>query len=582
LAESIFDGVRTPILAMALTQEGPPTIVDCNQAASKLIGYKRSEIVDRSVKILDAEVDARQDLWKPLRAAGKNSFDIVGRELRRKDGTVFPAELKVSPLLNSNGRQIGSITVLSDLTRESRMEAKRLKYEDRLQTLHRHSVQLSSASTMDSIVNFTLEAIQQTLNVTYADFNSVELKTVRLVKSLGMPPQNTALKLPRDGPGVIVRVANTKKTQMIPDTREEPSFVDERVLNPAQKPVRLLSELATPVLLDGEVVAVLNVESESLNAFSVEDQRFLEFIAFHASAALKRLMYEKKLTALHVHSHILGLTQSLDEIVDCTLEVMLSTLGFEHSDIRLVEDGWLRCKGARGMKMINADLRLDGPGVTVKAANTKKTVRVMDARKEPSYVDRVHDKGRRSPTMLSELAVPVVVHEQTVAVLNVESTKVNAIKESDQTLLEILGTQVASAVKRLEDSKVLLESEEKYRTLVENINDTVFSVDATGQITYISPVIERITGYRVDEVVGQPFSRYIHADDLPALMTRFAGVLAGNLVPFEFRVLDRNGAVRHVRASSRPLKRAGKVVGVTGVMIDITEHRKEKLAPANS
>ena len=46
LIEGIFSGVRTPILALSLIHQGPPTIVDCNQAALDLIGYQRSEAAD--------------------------------------------------------------------------------------------------------------------------------------------------------------------------------------------------------------------------------------------------------------------------------------------------------------------------------------------------------------------------------------------------------------------------------------------------------------------------------------------------------------------------------------------------------
>jgi PAS domain S-box-containing protein len=57
-------------------------------------------------------------------------------------------------------------------------------------------------------------------------------------------------------------------------------------------------------------------------------------------------------------------------------------------------------------------------------------------------------------------------------------------------------------------------------------------------------------------------------------MAQFARVLAGELDPSEFRVLDKNGVVHYTRASSRPLTEAGKVVGITGLIIDITERHK--------
>jgi signal transduction histidine kinase len=57
--------------------------------------------------------------------------------------------------------------------------------------------------------------------------------------------------------------------------------------------------------------------------------------------------------------------------------------------------------------------------------------------------------------MLSELAVPVVVDDDTIAVLNVESAQLNAITDEDQTLLETLAIHVASDIRRLRDLEAL-------------------------------------------------------------------------------------------------------------------------------
>jgi len=501
LAERIFYGVRTPILALSLLDEGPPKIVDCNQAASEMIGYKRSEIVDKSVEFLYSKNESNVDLWKPLRTAGKKNLDIVGHELRRKDGSIFLASLKVSPLLNAKGKQVGSITVLSDLTQSNNMEARRLQYEDRLLALHRHSVQLSSAANIDEIINFSLEAMQETLNTRNVDFGLVERETVRFVKSAGERSTHTSLSMPRNGPGIVVKAANSGKTVLVPDTREEPSFVDEKTLGLVEKPGLVLSEIATPVMVNGEAVAVLNVESESLNAFSNEDQKYLEVIAFHTSLAFKRLKYKEKLTTLHTHALKLSGATNMDEIARATLDAMQFALGFDYTDMRVVEDGWLRCKGARGMEMINADLPLDGLGVTVHAAVSNETVRVPDTRKTKYYVDRMGTNRTEGPTMLSELAVPVLVNGEALAVLNVESLKVNAIRDSDQELLETLATHVAAAMERIRSLEALRQSETRYRTLFDNASDALFIHDMGGKFLEVNELACKRLGYSREELL---------------------------------------------------------------------------------
>jgi PAS domain S-box-containing protein len=130
--------------------------------------------------------------------------------------------------------------------------------------------------------------------------------------------------------------------------------------------------------------------------------------------------------------------------------------------------------------------------------------------------------------------------------------------------------------KRAEEA--LRVSEEKYRTLVEGINEVIFTLDLQGRITYMSPALERLTDYRVSDVVGEPFSRYVHPDDLPGLQASFERTLAGAQEPYEFRVFTRDGSVHSVITSSRPLTDESHLAGLIGVLTDITERKQAEEA----
>jgi PAS domain S-box-containing protein len=114
---------------------------------------------------------------------------------------------------------------------------------------------------------------------------------------------------------------------------------------------------------------------------------------------------------------------------------------------------------------------------------------------------------------------------------------------------------------------------ENYRALVENLNDVVFSLDAEGRFSYVSPIIENISGYTVSEVVGKTFTSFVHPEDLQALVSSFANTAAGIEAPFEFRVFSKNGNVLWCRSSSRRVLSGDRVVGITGIVQDITERK---------
>ncbi|MCX5855610.1 MAG: PAS domain S-box protein, partial [Deltaproteobacteria bacterium] len=145
--------------------------------------------------------------------------------------------------------------------------------------------------------------------------------------------------------------------------------------------------------------------------------------------------------------------------------------------------------------------------------------------------------------------------------------------------------RVLSAIEMVDDitekikvQESLQESEAKYRNLIENINDVIFSVDTRKCITYISPAVERFLRYTVNEIMGVPFTRFVHPDDLPALLSRFEKTLSGDLQPHEFRVFAKDGTIFYVRTSSRPLLEDGRPVGLTGVMTDISEFKRAEEA----
>ena len=126
-----------------------------------------------------------------------------------------------------------------------------------------------------------------------------------------------------------------------------------------------------------------------------------------------------------------------------------------------------------------------------------------------------------------------------------------------------------SKYKIVEDE--LKRSKEKYQTLVENLNDIIFTLDPTGLIAYISPVMEQLMGYRPDDVIGRSYEEFVHPDDLPGLRISFSRVLQGNLEPYEFRLRDSHNQYRYMRSSSRIEKdEAGRLTGITGLLSDIT------------
>ena len=126
--------------------------------------------------------------------------------------------------------------------------------------------------------------------------------------------------------------------------------------------------------------------------------------------------------------------------------------------------------------------------------------------------------------------------------------------------------------------EALRTSEDKYRTMVENIHEVIYTVDKNGIVTYVSPAIEAATGYKPSEIVGRHFSNFIYGEDTERIVGRFDHALLGQQRPTEYRILTKSGAYRWVRTFSRPALEEGRAVGLRGVLSDITEYKKTEAA----
>jgi PAS domain S-box-containing protein len=130
-----------------------------------------------------------------------------------------------------------------------------------------------------------------------------------------------------------------------------------------------------------------------------------------------------------------------------------------------------------------------------------------------------------------------------------------------------------------EANMALRQSEERYRSLVENARDVIYTHSTDGTITSLNPCFETITGWPLADWLGKPFPPLIHPDDLPVALELFQRVLRGETPPtFELRIRQKSGKYFHAEFTETPLIKDGQVVGALGIGRDITERKLAQAA----
>ena len=151
--------------------------------------------------------------------------------------------------------------------------------------------------------------------------------------------------------------------------------------------------------------------------------------------------------------------------------------------------------------------------------------------------------------------------------------KMSFLRDRDGKPTGIIGvTRDISERKQAEEA--LRKSEEKYKDLVENISEVIYTLDKNGVMTYVSPVIQPILGYDSLEITGRSFTEFVYSEDLPRQKERFKKVLSGPIGSDEYRLLSKSGEIRWVRTSSMPILEENQTIGLRGVLSDITESKR--------
>ena len=397
------------------------SIQNWNKGAEKTYGYTAKEVEGKSISILippHRPDDITQILNRVAKGETIRNFET---ERLRRDGQIINVSLTVSPIKDEDDRIVGASTIARDITERRRIEMELRQSEAKFRKLAERSIDAIAILNTEGRITYISPAAERIFRYTPEEM-------------IGKPIQN-----------------------FHPDYE-------------IQKLSRLFAETLEAGHVEGVTLETFRKDGShgyiEVNGSTAYDDGKPALVEYILRDITEHQRMEYRLRFLHEHALRLASAVGIDDIVKHTLDAMEFGLGFDWADIQFVEDGWLRLKGVRGIERAYTHLRLDGPGLTVLAANSRKTVRVLDTRKEPCYVDRRGAGWRGMPTALSELAVPIIVEHEVVAVLNIESARPDDITEDDETLLETLAAHVASTITRL-------RHEDKLRRYTEDLEELV-------------------------------------------------------------------------------------------------------------
>lgn len=358
------------------------------------------------------------------------------------------------------------------------------------QTLDLDALLANVAEIVQKVIPFELIAIllysekRQDLRIRYAVGHREEVV------------RNLSLSL---GEGITGTAAAERQPVLVNDVRS-----DARYLN-AVDAVR--SELAVPMEVRQKLVGVIDLESTRLNAFTSYDADLLRLIAARIATAIDNARLYRRvdrqnrtLRALARISSEFSSILALDELLAKIASRVRGLIPYDAFSILLVDAaaGVLRHRfSSRYDQRVDIDNVPLGKGITGAAAEAREPVRVDDTAADPRYI-------ASHPDIRSEVAVPLILQDRVVGVMDLESDRMGFFTDDHVRTLALLAPQIASSI---ENARLYEELAARERLIASDLRaarelQRVFMPSSAPEIEGL----DMATGYRpAREISGDIF-----------------------------------------------------------------------------
>lgn len=373
----------------------------------------------------------------------------------------------------------------------SNLFQKQKKAIKQLKTLNKLGRFIATSIDLQKIYNEAVELLQKIQNYPFVFilvYDSISNRLVQVARGGWLKEKAPRKYSQSPDKGIIGRVFKTGKMYVARDVSKDPYYL------PYFEEVK--SEIAVPIKdKEGNVVGIIDVQSENLNAFEKEDIETISTLADQLSIMIENIELYKNLTdRIKELSTLYNLSQELSGILD--LEKLLNRIIIHLRNlIPFTSGGILIYNPSLNALEVKAYLgpKLDefhgiveiGKGITGSCFLKKKPVIVPDVRKDKRYLPG-------APNILSEISIPLIYQNEAIGVLNLESSKLNAYNEEHLRILNYFASQISLAIRNAMLFEEIKNRAEEMRALNEISSASISTLDLRKLYKTLSEKIMKI------------------------------------------------------------------------------------------
>ncbi len=604
------------------------TIVCCNRAATALIGLPAEEIIGNKCYLVVHNTKAPIAIC-PLKAVRRHKRSEV---IRVSQGG-FDLEIKVTPILDENGRFLGTVHVMKDITGHDAMKRKLQRSEEFLRRLLRNMSDAVAVIGRD----YTIQEVNERFIALYGPAgenkeDSIGKKCYEATHRLSTPcgkdhpcPLKDILEgryrspyrhihraadgskrvieltaFPLPGPdGEVERIVEIHH-----DVTERERLHDELTRRESQLRATLYSIGDAVIATDKEgLVAMMNPVAEELTGWKESEAlgRPLKEV-FHilneetrteAEDPVSRVLREGIVIGLGNHTILIARDGTERPIADAgapILDIEGNITGVvlvfrdqseERRAQRAIQEARQLAEGIvetvrEPLVVLDSDLRI----VSANRAFYR-TFRTTPKTTKGRLLYELDD-GQWNIPELRRLLGDILPKNTSFEDFEIEhefvrigrrTMRLNARRLSHEGGKALILLAIEDITEREQALQALRDSEERYRNLVTSLPMLIYALSTDGKFTFLNPAFETITGWPAKEWLGRSFEELILPEDHPLVRERFARALntTRTRTTITIRIRTANGEPRTLEVLGIAHRKEGRVIGVTGFAHDITE-----------
>jgi len=460
---------------------------------------------------------------------------------------------------------------------------------------------MGRAPSPEAALEGALAIALQTLHVDAGLIHLLEADggTLETAATCGLPESiaRTAHRLPVAASlaGIVVR---TRQALHVADVTADPRIA--RNVDPGLLRAEGLRSFAcVPLWAHDRVLGTLGVCTRHRRRLHPAELKLLEALGHHIGVSLDgaRLLREAqaqaaRLAALQAVGETITRGRDLQHALSAIADRLHALIPYDACGIFLRQGEVLSAEVWRGGFGRAEPPRLGmGEGITGWVAQTGSPQLINDAGADPRALPLEGTPSRRQAL----LAAPLRAEDRVLGVVTLaryEDLRPAGGARFDSADLDLLTTFAHQAALAIEKTRLVAEtvaraeslaalnerlrgSESLYRQLTEQASDVIYTRDLEGRITFVNPQVEPLLGYRPEELLGQPIESVATPQTQLTAADRVRSLQAGEELPATTvgELVHKDGRAVTVEVNNALLRRDGQVVGVLGIIRDITPRR---------